>query len=262
MAAAGLTLPIRANGSGSLRVGWVRLLTLATLLAIYQAISSSGLVFAGAMPSLAAVAVALVRTLADPAFYPHLGRTAYEAAFGVMLGGLLGVACGIAFGVSRFVAGVLDPWVRALAPAPKIVFLPVLMLAFGIDAGPKIAMAAISAFFPVAVATFGGMRQVRPILVRVARSFDASLWQVVRVVYLPSIVAPLLGSLRLAVGVALIGALLAEVKLSNKGLGYLIIQDYNAFRTPEMYALLIIVFTLALMMNAALRALGRRFGAP
>ena len=123
-------------------------------------------------------------------------------------------------------------------------------------------MAAISSFFPVAVATFGGMREVRRILVQVVRSFDASTLQLVRIVYLPSIVVPLLGSLRLAVGVALIGALLAEVKMSNKGLGYLIIQDYNAFRTAEMYALLLLVFALALIINAVLRAIGRRYGVP
>ena len=50
--------------------------------------------------------------------------------------------------------------------------------------------------------------------------------------------------------------------MSNKGLGYLIIQDYNAFRTAEMYALLLLVFALALSINAVLRAIGRRFGVP
>lgn len=259
MAAAGLSLIARSRVRGGLTVGWVRALTLAAMLAAYQTVSASGLIYAGAMPGLPAIAAALVKTLADPGFYPHLGRTAYEAGVGVVIGGTLGIAFGIAFGVSGFAAAMLDPWVRALAPAPKIVFLPILMLAFGIDAGPKVAMAAISAFFPVVVATYGGMREVRPILVRVAQSFDASLWQVVRLIYIPSILMPLLGSLRLAVGVALIGALLAEVKLSNKGLGYLIIQDFNAFRTPEMYALLLIVFTLALLANAGLRRLEQRF---
>lgn len=261
MVAIGMTPPAAAADRG-LSVGAIRLLTLTGLLAAYQAISSSGLVFEGAMPGLPAIAVALLRQVADPAFYPHLGRTAYEAAAGVAIGASLGVACGVSLGASRFLAAMLDPWIRALAPAPKIIFLPVLILAFGIDAGPKIAMAAISSFFPVAVATFGGMREVRRILVQVVLSFDASTLQLVRIIYLPSIVVPLLGSLRLAVGVALIGALLAEVKMSNKGLGYLIIQDYNAFRTAEMYALLLLVFALALSINAVLRAIGRRFGVP
>lgn len=261
MAEAGLTLRAPPRGFRLEPVTRIRVATAMLLLALYEAVSASGLVFKGAMPGLAPIAAALLRTLGDPGFYPHLLRTAEEAGLGVLIGGLLGAACGIAFGMSRFLAQMLDPWVRALAPAPKIVFLPVLMLAFGIDAGPKIAMAAISAFFPVVVATFGGMRQVRPILVRAARSYNASPLQVIRVVYLPSILIPLMGGLRLAVGVALIGALLAEVKMSNMGLGYLIIQDFNAFRTADMYALLLIVFALALLANAALRALAARFGA-
>lgn len=260
MATAGLTA-FAPSRSGGVTVTMIRMLTLAGLLAAYQAISSSGLVFTGAMPSLWAIGSALLRQLADAGFYAHLGVTAYEAGTGILIGGSVGLLCGIALGVSRLLAAVLDPWVRALAPAPKIVFLPILMVLFGIDTGPKIAMAAISAFFPVVVATFGGMRSVSPILIRVVRSFDASLPQLVRLVYLPSIVVPVLGSLRLATGVALIGALLAEVKMSNRGLGYLIIQDYNAFRTAEMYALLISVFTLALVVNTALRTFGRRYGA-
>lgn len=239
----------------------IRIVTAVILLLVYQLISASGLVYQGAMPGLPAIAAAIVNTLADPGFYPHLLRTVQEAVVGMVIGASLGAACGIFFGTSKFAAEVFDPWVRALAPAPKIVFLPVLMLSFGIDAGSKTAMAAISAFFPVVVATFGGMRQVRPILVRAIRAYNASNAQVIRMVYLPSILAPLMGSLRLAVGVALIGALLAEVKMSNMGLGYLIIQDFNAFRTADMYALLILVFALALLANTGLRALGARFGA-
>lgn len=260
MASTSLTA-VASTRTGGVTVNMIRMLTLAGLLAAYQAVSSSGLVFSGAMPSLWAIGSALVRQFADASFYAHLGYTAYEAGAGLVIGAGIGLICGIALGISTLLASVLDPWIRALAPAPKIVFLPILMLAFGIDAGPKIAMAAISAFFPVVVATFGGMRQVNPTFIRVVRSFNASLLQVIRLVYLPSIVVPLLGSLRLATGVALIGALLAEVKMSNRGLGYLIIQDYNAFRTAEMYALLITVFAVALIVNATLREFGRRFGA-
>ncbi len=261
MAEASLTLAGVARAGGRLgAVAWIRLATLLALLGGYEAVSASGLVFQGAMPGLPSIAGALVRILADPGFYPNLLRTVQEAAGGVLIGGSLGVACGLAFGMSRLLAAVLDPWVRCLAPAPKIVFLPILMLMFGIDAGPKTAMAALSAFFPVVVATYGGMRQVRPILLRVTRSYNATVLQTVRTVYLPSTLIPVLGSLRLAVGVALIGALLAEVKMSNRGLGFLIIQEYNAFRTPTMYALLIIVFVLAMLANMGVRTVARRFG--
>ena len=242
------------------KVAQIRVVTLLALLASYEAISHSGLVYRGAMPDLATVATALARILVDPGFYPNLLRTVEEVAGGLLIGGVLGIVCGLAFGISPFIAAMFDPWVRNLAPAPKIIFLPVLLLAFGIDAAPKIAMAALSAFFPVVVATYGGMRQVRPILLRVTRSYNATVLQTVAKVYLPSTMIPILGSLRLAVGVAFIGALLAEVKMSNRGLGFLIMQEYTAFRTPTMYALLIIVFVLAMLANAGMGAVAKRFG--
>lgn len=108
MATAGLTA-FAPSRTGGVTVPTVRMLTLAGLLATYQAISSSGLVFTGAMPSLWAVGSALLRQLADAGFYAHLGVTAYEAGTGILIGGSVGLLCGIALGVSRLLAAVLDP---------------------------------------------------------------------------------------------------------------------------------------------------------
>src|SRR5213075_1459280 len=95
-----------------------------------------------------------------------------------------------------------------------------------------------------------GMRQVDEVLIRVGRSFRANTWQMVTKVYLPALRAPIVNGVRLGLGVAIIGTLLAETKLSNKGLGYLIIQAYSLFDMPRMYALLIVLFLLAIGANA------------
>src|SRR3546814_3895199 len=84
------------------------------------------------------------------------------------LGTLAGIAVGISFGLWRLLGEVLDPWVHYLAPTPKIVFLPIVVLFFGTGMGSKIAMGTVSAFFPVAVATFAAMRFVRPVFLKVA----------------------------------------------------------------------------------------------
>ena len=75
----------------------------------------------------------------------------------------------------------------------------------------------------------------------------------------PSIVPPLLTGLRLGLGVAIVGTLLAEIKLANKGLGYVVIQHYNFFRTADMYAVLILTFILAVGVNAAMDRLAARY---
>jgi ABC-type nitrate/sulfonate/bicarbonate transport system permease component len=119
-------------------------------------------------------------------------------------------------------------------------------------------MGALSAFFPVAIATAEGMRSVDPVLVRVAQSFNASAWQIVRTVLLPSLVEPVITGMRLGLGVAIVGVLLAEIKFAKAGLGHLAIQHYNFFRTDDMYAVLLITFALALAANALMGSLGRR----
>jgi ABC-type nitrate/sulfonate/bicarbonate transport system permease component len=75
-------------------------------------------------------------------------------------------------------------------------------------------------------------------------------------VYLPAMRQPVINGLRLGFGVALIGTLLAETKLSNKGIGFLIINAYSTFDMPRMYAMLIVLFALAIAVNALIGRLG------
>jgi len=95
-----------------------------------------------------------------------------------------------------------------------------------------------------------GMRAIEPVLIRVGQSFRASTWQMVIRIYLPAMREPIVNGARLGLGVAIIGTLLAETKLSNRGLGYLVIQAYSLFDMPKMYALLLVLFTLAIGANA------------
>jgi ABC-type nitrate/sulfonate/bicarbonate transport system permease component len=118
-------------------------------------------------------------------------------------------------------------------------------------------MGALSCFFPVALSAAAGMREIDKVLIRVGRSFRASTQQMVTKIYLPAMRAPIINGLRLGMGVAIIGVLLAETKLSNQGLGFMIIQAYTLFNMPQMYALLIIVFVIAALINAGIDRLSR-----
>jgi NitT/TauT family transport system permease protein len=128
---------------------------------------------------------------------------------------------------------------------------------FGVGPGSKVAMGAISCFFPVALSAATGMRGIDPVLIRVGRSFRLSTWQMVTKIYLPAMRLPILNGVRLGLGVAIIGTLLAETKLSNRGLGFLIINAYSTFNMPRMYALLITLFVLSIGVNALLGRFAR-----
>jgi ABC-type nitrate/sulfonate/bicarbonate transport system permease component len=121
---------------------------------------------------------------------------------------------------------------------------------FGVGPASKVAMGALSCFFPIVLSVASGMRQIDPVLIRVGQSFKASRWQTAIKIHLPAMRAPILNGVRLGLGVAIIGTLLAETKLSNVGVGYLIMQAYSVFDMPRMYAMLIVLFTLAIGANA------------
>ena len=228
----------------------VRAGIVAAVLIAWQAIAASGLLYRDVVPSLPALARALLQLAVDPVFYSNLAVTLGEAALALAIGGLSGFAVGLLLGASRFLATAYEPFVYYLGPTPKIIFFPVMIMWFGVGAGSKVAMGALSCFFPIAISVAAGMREVDAVLIRVGRSFRATPLQLLTTIYLPAMRRPIVNGVRLGLGVAIIGTLLAETKLSNRGLGYLVIQTYTTFNMPRMYALLIAVFVLAIGANA------------
>ena len=223
----------------------LRLIAAVALVVLWEAASWSGLFYRGVLPSVLQIGASLARLLAQPVFWWHLGTTAMEVALALLIGGALGIAVGIVVGGGPMLRRTYEPALHYVAPTPKIVFLPILIVLCGVGPASKVAMGALSCFFPVALSVASGMGLISPVHLRVARSFRLSRWRLLRSVYLPSLVAPMVTGLRLGLGVAVIGCLLSEIKLSNRGLGFLAIQYYSQFRIPEMYAVLIVVFALA-----------------
>ncbi|HTS23372.1 MAG TPA: ABC transporter permease [Casimicrobiaceae bacterium] len=234
------------------RVALVRVAIVATLLVAWEALARSGLLFRDVVPPLASIGRALARLVAGGDFYANLGATAAEIGIAMVIGGLAGLAAGILLGANRFLSRAYESLVYYLGPTPKIIFFPVMIMWFGVGSGSKIAMGAVSCFFPIAISAASGMRQIDRVLIRVGRSFRAAPLQMVTKIYLPAMRTAVVNGVRLGLGVAIIGTLLAETKLSNRGLGYLIIQAYSTFDMPRMYALLIVLFVLAIGVNAAI----------
>jgi ABC-type nitrate/sulfonate/bicarbonate transport system permease component len=238
------------------QVGLLRIALVLALLVIWEAMSRSGLLYRDVVPSLISIGRALLDLLGHASYYFHLGVTAGEIALALAIGGGLGLAVGIVLGANRFLAKAYESFLYYLGPTPKIIFFPVMIMWFGVDVQSKIALGALSCFFPVALSVAAGMRQIDKVLIRVGRSFRANTWQMVVKVYLPAMRQPVINGLRLGFGVALIGTLLAETKLSNKGIGFLIINAYSTFDMPRMYAMLIVLFALAIAVNALIGRLG------
>ena len=152
---------------------------------------------------------------------------------------------GLVLGGSRLLSKAFEPYLYYLGPTPKIIFFPVMIMWFGVGPGSKVAMGALSCFFPIALSTAVGMRQIDRVLIKVGRSFRANAWQMATKIDPPAMRHPTINGVRLGLGVAIIGTLLAETELSNRGVGFLIIQAYSLFDMPRMYAMLIVLFVIA-----------------
>jgi ABC-type nitrate/sulfonate/bicarbonate transport system permease component len=227
-----------------------------SVLAVWEMLSHSGWLYRDVVPSLLSILRALIALLTSPSYYFNLGVTAAEIATALAIGGLSGVAAGILLGANRFLSKAFESYIYYLGPTPKIIFFPVMIMWFGVGPESKVALGTLSCFFPVALSVAAGMRGIDKVLIRVGESFRAGPWQMVVKIYLPAMRHPIINGIRLGLGVALIGTLLAETKLSNKGIGFLIINAYSTFDMPRMYAMLIVLFVLAIGANALVGRLG------
>ncbi len=234
----------------------VRIAIIVAVLLIWETVSYLGLFYRDVVPSLWAIGKAIDKLLSSPDYYWNLGVTAGEVGTGLLFGGLSGLVVGLVLGSNKLLAKAYEPYLYYLGPTPKIIFFPVMIMWFGVGPGSKVAMGAISCFFPIALSTAAGMRQIDQVLIRVGQSFRANAWQMATKIYLPAMRHPIINGVRLGLGVAIIGTLLAETKLSNRGVGFLIIQAYSLFDMPRMYAMLIVLFVLAIGANALVGRLG------
>lgn len=234
----------------------LRVAIIVAALALWEFMAHSGWLYRDVVPSLLAIGKALFSLLSSSEYYFNLAVTAGEIGAALAVGGLSGMAVGILLGANRFLSKAFESYLYYLGPTPKIIFFPIMIMWFGVGPGSKIALGTLSCFFPVALSAAAGMRQIDKVIVKVGKSFRANTMQMVWKIYLPAMRHPIINGVRLGLGVALIGTLLAETKLSNKGIGFLIIQAYSIFDMPRMYAMLIVLFVLAIGANALVGRLG------
>ncbi len=261
--------PLRPGLSPVLRL---RIVLVVAAVLIWEAVAASGLLFRDVVPSLATIGKAAMQLLAHPdyrvtlaghefmvpEFYRHLWVTCAEVTTAMVIGGLSGLIVGLALGANPFLSSAFERFLYYLGPTPKIIFFPVMIMWFGVGPGSKVAMGTLSCFFPVALSAAAGVRQIDSVLIRVGRSFRVSAWQMVTKIYLPAMREPIVNGVRLGLGVAVIGTLLAETKLSNQGVGFLIINAYTTFDMPRMYALLLVLFVVAIGANGLVGTVSRR----
>ena len=244
-----------AVAAGTQTPAVVQTLTALAFLSAWQLIGMTGSIFSELFPPITEIIKSLWLYLTTPILIPHLYASLYEVLGGLLVGSLFGIPLGILFGSRRSFMQVMEPMILYLAVVPKIIVFPVFILFLGIGTHSKLAVAAIAAFFPIALLTITGMREVRPVFLDVARTLGASTLKIATRIYLPAIAGYVFTGLRIGLGAAVTGALLAETKIARAGLGFMIVEYYGQFRMADMYALLLFIFILAALANWGMKTL-------
>jgi ABC-type nitrate/sulfonate/bicarbonate transport system permease component len=241
------------------KITLVKLTTIVVFFIVWEALSRSGLFYQGVMPSTAAIFSGISGEIVDKGFYVDLGVTALAAAVGFLSGSIIAIGFGVWLGKNSFAHRAIEPYITAIGGAPKIIFLPILFLVFGLGIESKMAKGAISTFFPVVISTTYGFLTVKPVFLNVGKSFYLSSWQMATKIYLPAMISPILTGLRLGLAMSIIGILAAEISYSNAGLGHRVTRYADNFNVPSMYGVIILIFIISAVLNSGISKIHRHY---
>jgi ABC-type nitrate/sulfonate/bicarbonate transport system permease component len=205
-----------------------------------------------------AVAGTLWRMFATGFIWAPLGVSATAFGLGLGLAVLVGLPLGIVLGRSSVLNAMLDPFVTAFNATPRLVFLPLLMLWLGIGLWSKVAIVFLGALFPLLINTYEGVRNADKLLINVVRAFGASEWDIARLVVVPNSLPFIVVGLRLAIGRAVLGVVVAEFFGAQAGLGVVMVRAASGFKVDVVFAGLIVFAGLSLLMTGLVRLLEER----
>jgi ABC-type nitrate/sulfonate/bicarbonate transport system permease component len=204
------------------------------------------------------VVVALVGFVNQPQVLDALLRTLYELVVAFALAVAAGLPIGLLIGLQRFAYGSFYPIVLLLYAIPQATILPLVVLFFGIGTTSKIAFGFTHAIFPIIVNVVAGVQGLRPALLTCARSMGANRRQILTHVVIPHMIPSFFTGMRLAMTLDLLGVLLAELYVSQAGVGHYTRLFTESFAPAKLFALIACLAALAVALNEACRRAERR----
>jgi ABC-type nitrate/sulfonate/bicarbonate transport system permease component len=195
--------------------------------------------------------VAMWRVPELPPLAEHVWLTVKEIAAAYAIAVAAGLWLGFLLGLRTTVGRVYEPLLAALYAVPSVIWYPSLMLFFGLGPASKIAFGVLLGFFPVVLSVLAGVRQVPPTLVTVARSMGARPFTVFRRDMLPAMASTMVGGLRAALALAVVGVLVGEILGARAGVGYVISYAYGLMMTREYAVLAVLVGAGVLALDTA-----------
>ena len=179
----------------------------------------------------------------------HLSATLQESLSGLVIGMVVGTLLGVLVANSGIIDRWISPFIIAVYSLPKVSLAPLFIVWFGIGMTSKVIMVFAMVVFVAFYNAYEGIRNIDKDLLDMMKTFKAGRWTKLKWVVLPSIMVWILNSLRINIGLALIGSVIAELVGANRGIGHYISHSSNILDTTGIFTGLVIIMLLAVCME-------------
>lgn len=231
---------------------WLGSLLPLALLGLAEASAQLGWMEARLLPPPTEIAQTLMDLFAQ-GLLAHVGVSVLRVLAGYVAGAVLALCIGLWVGLSARAEAVLDPTFQALRAIPSLAWVPLLLLWFGIDETPKIALIAIGAFFPVYLGLVSGIRNVDRKLIELGEIYGLSAWSLARRIVLPAALPSLFTGLRNGLSLAWMFLVAAELIAASKGIGYLLTDGRETSRPDVVLAAILLLAALGKLSDSVLK---------
>jgi ABC-type nitrate/sulfonate/bicarbonate transport system permease component len=226
---------------------------------VWEAVTRSGAIPRFFLPPLTEIAVEFWRQLVvERSLYGDILFSSCRILLGFVLSVLFGVVSGVLSGLSKRAEEFLVPSITALAPVPKVAFLPLFVVWFGIGEISKVLVVFANNFYQVFINTFSGIKGVDERYLWAAASMGLSRWETIRFVILPGALPYIISGARITAPMAVVIVVLAEMVAARNGIGFYTYQMARDYRLVEMFVGLGVLGFMSLFFDSAVIRIGRR----
>jgi ABC-type nitrate/sulfonate/bicarbonate transport system permease component len=226
---------------------------------VWQALWSAGKISPLFLSGPSAIVKQFWETLRHGTLLADMRFSGLNFLIGFGLALVSGVILGVIIGWYRPVRLLFDPFLNALYATPRIAMVPMIIIWFGVGMWSKVFIVYITAVFPVLINTVGGIRSVDRDLLRAARAFCASDWQIFKTVAIPGSVPFILTGVRQGVALGLIGVVVGEMFGGSQGVGFMVAYGGQTFQTDTLFVGVVLIALAGIILTALAERLERRF---
>jgi len=251
--------PSATSASGrSVSGAWLKLALPTGIATLFLVLWHFGVKWSGSdlFPKPSEVFQGIVELIQKGLLLKYMAASLFRVTWGFALAVLVGVPFGLVLGWYARAFQAFNPMIQIFRPISPIAWIPVAILWFGVSDAAPVFLIFLASVFPITVSAIASVQNMQPVYLRAARNFGLSRWQLFRRVVFPSCLPQVITGIRIALGVAWLVVVAAEMIAVNSGLGYLIIDARNAGKRYDLVvAGMVMIGLIGLVLDLLVRQL-------